>query len=457
MIETVTDRQRLRADAQRALRAGKLSDAFAAFADVLNQGPDTVEKKILSAYAFKTEHRVDQIALMFASALLAEGDVDSASMLYQLVRRQLAAGCDFFVTTPHASLPDYCAARGYPVAFKPRCDLVTMTVPPSPQPTARSFVCGLPGGRVLGQSYVPVSADGHLFLEQVIFNPIRAFSHDAGDTFDCLSVPAENRYLVRAASTARYGTAILVGDTPNAGHWLFNNVMALVMALSEPALKHLPVIVSDSPTRLNIETLARLGIGADRMISLKRGQLATFDMLWVPSQLVCGLGTVSSQLHWSPAAMRDMRAALGITEVPPGPRRLFLTRRGAKWRRLVNEDEVFHALEPFGFELVEVADWSLAQQIAAACDAEIIVGAYGAAMALTFLARTQTKVVELCFPGLQMMTHAPISVGIGQPYFRVYGQSLGGGRNVGENDFSISPDDVTKTVMKALLDTPKPA
>jgi len=106
VTETVTDQQRLRADAHRALRAGNLTDAFAAFADVLGQGPDTVERKILFAHAFKTEQRVDHIALMFASALLAEGDSDAASILYKFARPQQAAGCNFFLAAPMRTCRD---------------------------------------------------------------------------------------------------------------------------------------------------------------------------------------------------------------------------------------------------------------------------------------------------------------------------------------------------------------
>lgn len=76
-------------------------------------------------------------------------------------------------------------------------------------------------------------------------------------------------------------------------------------------------------------------------------------------------------------------------------RRLFVSRSGARVRRLSNEAEIIAALNPLGFELVRAEDLSFADQMVLYASAEMIVAPHGAGLANIAICRPGTIVVEL--------------------------------------------------------------
>ncbi len=80
---------------------------------------------------------------------------------------------------------------------------------------------------------------------------------------------------------------------------------------------------------------------------------------------------------------------------PPGPRRIYIDRRGGPNRRLVNEDEVVEALAGFGFVAVRLETLSPAAQIGLFAGAEAIVAPHGAGLAHLVHARPGTALLEL--------------------------------------------------------------
>jgi len=401
------------------LRAGRIRESFGALAKYFQQdGPTTPERRRLFTKAFANEERPDHIALQFASALLADGDIQGAANLYGYARPAAAAGADLFPLAVTSDLPAYCAARGYPTKLVAAFDLERFAVSAAQPMTSKAFLAGLPGGRVLGESFLPASADGHLFVERMVFNHSKIFHYDAGDAFDGVAVPARSRFLVRPTRASTYGPAVLLGQSGNFGHWFLNHVSRLALVKDDPQVSGLPVIVGHDATPLHIETLGMLGIPPERIIYVSPGEFAQFEMLWIPSQLFCQLGDTLS-VQWSPNLPAFIRRALGVHDRAVGQRKLFFSRRSARWRRLVNEDEIFAALLPMGFESIECGGLSLAEQLALVGQAKIIVGPIGAAMALSLFAPKSIPVVDLSYPGMHMQLQRTISLTLGQRYAQV--------------------------------------
>jgi len=75
-------------------------------------------------------------------------------------------------------------------------------------------------------------------------------------------------------------------------------------------------------------------------------------------------------------------------------RRLYITRRDAKMRRVENETEVIAALLPLGFETVELEGMAVAEQAMLFAAAEIVVGPHGAGFVNAVFSPSGTGLLE---------------------------------------------------------------
>jgi capsular polysaccharide biosynthesis protein len=97
---------------------------------------------------------------------------------------------------------------------------------------------------------------------------------------------------------------------------------------------------------------------------------------------------------WVVRFLREQLLPSRAAESGPPQRRLYITRAGARWRRVTNEDEVMRVLEPLGFRRVSLDHLTVADQMRLFHEAEVVVAPHGAALANLAFARPGTKVVE---------------------------------------------------------------
>ncbi|MEG4021927.1 tetratricopeptide repeat protein [Microcoleus sp. S13C4] len=80
------------------------------------------------------------------------------------------------------------------------------------------------------------------------------------------------------------------------------------------------------------------------------------------------------------------------------PKRIYISRSKARYRRVLNEEDVVEVLEKFGFVSILPESMSLAEQIAHFYHAEVIVAAHGSGLTNTIFCHQGTKVIELVSP-----------------------------------------------------------
>lgn len=76
-------------------------------------------------------------------------------------------------------------------------------------------------------------------------------------------------------------------------------------------------------------------------------------------------------------------------------KRIFISRKDAPKRKILNEDEIFRLFEAQGFVRYELSTLSVAEQIALFNQAEIVVGEHGAGMTNCLFCKPGTKVIEI--------------------------------------------------------------
>lgn len=396
-----------------------------------------------------------EVAFLLGVACLSV-DEEGAEQCARILGGAGDAGSHYAVFDLQITLPDYCRKLGYPCKIAGALELGPMQRPPNPAaPRVPSFLCALPEGLVLGRSFIPATQTGHAFPEQCIHNPGKLRWDTAAHVFDMVRLAAGSRLLVSSSGADSYpGRHLLLGNSENFGHWLLNHFSRLRHAEDEPALREAPLVVGDDIRPIHRQCLFRAGIAPEQIVYLRQGRIASFGELWVPSLLFCGLAGsdgVGGRLYWNSEAITFIRRRLRLDFSARPLRRIYVGRKDARWRRLINEAEIVDMLERFGFETVDPGAMSLDEQIELAACAQIIVGAFGAGMNLLLFAPEGTPVVELKYDleGLMDINWA-LTGTLRQPHHEIIGESRPTDPDLLKRDFTVAADRVREVVEQAL-------
>ena len=178
-----------------------------------------------------------------------------------------------------------------------------------------------------------------------------------------------------------------LGGDHNYCHWITRNLIKLALLEGTPYAE-LPLLINEDLRRHQREYLDLLGIPDRRLIKLPRPSVVRCRELVVPTSLTnhvkMGIGTQWLRRQLAP-----------WIESGPPTERLFVSRRDATVRRLLNESELEAALIPLGFSSIVPGEMSVREQIRRFSRAQVIVGAHGAAFANLVFAPAGTQVVEI--------------------------------------------------------------
>ncbi|UNU24521.1 tetratricopeptide repeat protein [Microcoleus vaginatus] len=152
-------------------------------------------------------------------------------------------------------------------------------------------------------------------------------------------------------------------------------------------------LVNSCQHQFQRESLRILGIPEEKVLESDRLPHIQATELIVPS--------FAGYLGWpSGWAMDFLRREFlkGIIPSSRYPKRIYISRSKARYRRVLNEEDVVEVLEQFGFVSILPESMSLAEQIAHFYHAEVIVAAHGSGLTNTIFSRQGTKVIELVSP-----------------------------------------------------------
>ncbi len=292
-----------------------------------------------------------------AIAATAKRGVDSASARLGLRTQARPPTVDSFDGVEGVELVDVDLPRDPappPSSSTVEAELHPMFTRTYSEPAYPLRVATLPGARLATGSGVVFTPGGELVMETLWDRPhfLREFgrpkplpapTHVPGTHASLMSLWCDNYF-----------------------HWMFNSLPRLAV-LEASGVDYDGLIVPESLSRFQRETLGVLGIPESKLVPFTGENLQPERLVWVAP--LAPINEPSAfLLDW-------VRESLGPGESQP-ERMFYVSRRGGT-RKAANEREVYAALEPLGFEFLLPESLSFEEQTRTFASAKLLVGPHG--------------------------------------------------------------------------------
>lgn len=197
---------------------------------------------------------------------------------------------------------------------------------------------------------------------------------------------------------------IILGGALNYYHWICDYLPRMSIIDACPDLADLPIIVHHELKDFHKDSLRALGYDdLSRFICVPRKHYLDFEHAYIPHIKHRPMSVDGKYDLFEPAltkeTLMDIRKWFSSYMVlnTEFPKRIFVSRVGAKYRRCENEDAVFEIAREYDFEKIRNEDLSFTEQIALYSGAEAVMGVHGAGFTNMIFAQEGTSLIEL-FP-----------------------------------------------------------
>lgn len=193
-------------------------------------------------------------------------------------------------------------------------------------------------------------------------------------------------------------------------HW-FYDVLPRLHLLERSGVPFKRVYVEAS-TPFQRESLALLGISSEQIINAQ-----DFEAVLAPQVVIPSIADIPRR--WGCQFLRDRFLPLLCKRKPL---RLYVSRRDATRRRILNEDEALPLLKKYGYQKVELSSLTLKEQMELFYAAERVVGPHGAGFSHLVFCQPGTPFLEIFSPAYVNICYWHVSCRVGLPYFYLFGK-----------------------------------
>ena len=175
-------------------------------------------------------------------------------------------------------------------------------------------------------------------------------------------------------------------------HWILDTLPRLLLVVEQEGSldRYDHFLFATNQSRFHRFTLQTLGMNPGRVVTRQHhGSLFSVDSFTYVS-------APRQQFVMHPG-IYDMVTEFFLPDMAPATqtRRLYISRNKSHRRRILNETEMFAALEARGFEMLHLEDLSITEAALAMRSASHIVAAHGAGLANLIFCRPGTRVLEI--------------------------------------------------------------
>jgi capsular polysaccharide biosynthesis protein len=234
----------------------------------------------------------------------------------------------------------------------------------------------------------------------------------------------------------------------NYGHWLVDSLTVIALAAELIRINKWKIVIGKFPSagmrRAVLDSIQMIFPDVDIEV-LEHPD----DEVWFFEKLLYVTPTHVPPLFKSPTALNKLRRFASSVEPKATGRRIFISRNTSSVRRLLNEDEIFHLLSEYDFELVHPETLPFEEQVRLFAEAEIIVGVKGAALTNCIFSPRGMKVMALCPADFPDMFFWDFIAQLDGHYAEVYGP-ITTNNHPSHNDFSVSIDSCRRAIVELL-------
>lgn len=317
---------------------------------------------------------------------------------------------------------------------------------------------------VFAGRFLRTESDGNIFLHGLTHNNTSANLLNRLKEGGSLSVNQNNIAQIKVNEpSADYDEAVLIGGSDNFGHWIVEHVFRLTMLELHPHLKKLKLLISSDTPKRFLGFLSLLGFKEDQFCLIDYSDVVTVSRLWVPSVPYYMGHYADKKMYISLDVVHRLRyallqeRALFLTQHSGKKTRIYVSRKNAKWRRLVNEDAVIDVLKQHGFQTVYMEELSPQEQIDLVSQVEILVMPIGGSSMISIFAPKDAIIIEFTYQGFHYdpFTAIDFSRALGQTYHKIIGEPVslpeerkGTVTERFDYDFKISLNDLSDILQK---------
>jgi len=197
---------------------------------------------------------------------------------------------------------------------------------------------------------------------------------------------------VTGLSASVFGTVAVASG--NYGHWMIDGLSRLLLMKQTMNLSDIEHIATPKfRYDFQKESLEVLGFSPDKFVEISALECVQFE------ELVCSSAPRGTSSTICPGWIVDEYRKLFPNKSQSGTnkKRLYVSRKDASSRNLVNEDAVIALLQRYGFESVQLSQFNFRDKIALFQQSEFVVGLTGAGLTNIMFCDKGTKLLEL-FP-----------------------------------------------------------
>ena len=192
----------------------------------------------------------------------------------------------------------------------------------------------------------------------------------------------------------------LAGLENNYYHWLIECLGRLYLVEKSRFKPDYYILSQNMPFKK--EYVKLLGIDENKIIPAESKQIIQADELIVPDfinnwSFINFRGYQHYQKQYLPSWIGNLYKEKILTNVQETvPKRLYISRNKANYRKVLNEKELIDVLKKYNFEIIYPEDICIIEQINLFYNAEIIISPTGAGLGSIVFAKPRTRVLELC-------------------------------------------------------------
>jgi capsular polysaccharide biosynthesis protein len=275
------------------------------------------------------------------------------------------------------------------------------------------------------ETFVATIPRGFVTNRGFVITPDRKFLHDVSAYFHDpkMTVAEALSHDWRLEQLTEVDGRVAVLTTEAASlyyHWLFQ-LLPRYQLMQRAGIEDREIdyyYVNGSGSRFQRETLSLLGIEQSKIIEGDKVRYLKARQLVVPSIPLGG----ACFRPWMTKFLRDTfipRSAHGTTT---SPRRLYISRASAGYRRVLNEGAVVELLSRHQFEVVEMERLSVQEQAAVMASCEAIVAPHGGGLSNIVFCSPGAKIVEIFSPELVATYFWKLSSQLNLDYYYLLGR-----------------------------------